>query len=162
MTEDFKVSKKQKRREYKELAQHITYTDTLNNQNLLRKRVELLRRNNECIRPQERTQYFTELSKALFGEGLIYKVYLPVKHGRVYLGYLHYFGEKLGYTHTNTIKIEQNEKEYIVNISVLWDLLLEGLLYVFPFAQRESHRRSAEREKYEGGGVFSYEPSKRY
>lgn len=158
---DIAIKKKQKRREYKELAQHITYIDTLNNQNLLRKRVESLRRNNECLLPSERTAYLTELSKALFGEGLMYRVFLPVEHGSVPLSYLHKFGEDMGYLHTKKIRITYNEKIYEVDISVLWDLLLEGLLYVFPFAQREAHRRSAEREKYEGGGTFTYEPIRR-
>jgi len=153
--------KKQKKREYKELAQHITYIDTLRNQDLLRKRVEDLRRHNKCLRPSERTEYLTELSKALFGEGLMYRVFLQVEHGRVDLGYLHLFGEKMGYMHTNKVRITSYNKVYEVDISLLWDLLLDGLLYVFPFAQRESHRRSAERERYEGGGTFTYEPTRR-
>jgi len=153
---------KQKRREVKEQAQHLTYLDTLRNQDLLRKRVEDLRRKNECIKPSERTQYLTELSKALFGEGTMQRIQLKVEHGVIPLGFLHYFGEKLGYLHTNRIKLEYNRKEYEVDISVLWDLFLENLLLVFPFAQREAHRRSAERERYERGGALDYVPSKRY
>jgi hypothetical protein len=151
----------QKRREYKELSQHITYIDTLKNQDLLRKRVEELKRKNECLKPSERTEFLTELSKALCGEGTLLKVYLHVKDGMIPFDFLHYFGEKLAYLHTNRIKIRYKGKTYLIKIRVLWDLLLDGLLRVYPFAQKEAHKRSAERERYETGGTFAYEPSKR-
>ena len=154
---------KQKKREYKELAQHITYTDTLNNQDLLRKRVEDLRRHNECIKISDRTAYLRELSKALFTQGTVQKVYLTVKHGRIPLGEnLHHFGNQMGYVHTNRVELTHSNKTYEVDIFLLWDALLQNLLIVFPYAQAESMRRSAEREKYESGGSLSYVPTKRY
>ena len=163
MTNDKKKSKKQKLREYKELAQHITYTDTLNHQHLLRKRIEDLRRNNEFLRPSERTKYLDEVSKATFGEALLLKVYMDIPGGKIQLyENLHTFAENMGYIHGKTVIIKSGGKEYKGQIWILWDVLLKHLLIVFPYAQREAHRRSAERERYEGGGVFSYEPSKRY
>ena len=151
----------QKKREYKELSQHITYQDTLKNQDLLRKRVENLKRNNACIKPNERTEFLAELSKALCGEGTLIEVYLPVENGLIPLHNIHYFGELLAYIHTNRVKIIYKKRIFIVKIRVLWELFLKKLLYVFPFAQREAHKRSAERERYETGGTFAYEPSKR-
>ena len=154
---------KQKRREYKELAQHITYIDTLNHQKLLRKRVEDLRRNNKCLHPTERSAYFDELSRAVFTQGTTQRVFIDVEHGRLELGNnLHHFGELLGYLHTNRIRLYHKGKEYDFDIAELWDALLKNLLVVFPYAQAEAVRRSAERERYESGGVLDYVPSKRY
>jgi len=154
---------KTKRKEYKELAQHISYLDTLKNQTLLRKRIEDLRRHNNCLKPSERTAFLEELSKALFGQGTLQKVYLNVEHGRLQLyENLHVFGENLAYLHTNRIKLEYNNRTYEIDISILWDAFLDNLLVVFPFAQAEALRRSAERERYERGGALDYVPSKRY
>jgi len=156
------ASKQQKRREYIEQAQHLTYIDTLNHQKLLRKRIERLIEKKGHITPTERSSFLEELSKALFGMGTLEEIYLEVEKGLVPLGNLHYFGEKLSYIHSNTVDIKYKGKKYTVPIDVLWKLFLEHLLVVFPFAQREAHMRSAEREYYEPGGTLEYLPKRRY
>jgi len=156
------VSKKQKQREYKEQAQHLTYIDTLNHQTMLRERVEQLIKTKGHLTPTQRTKFLNELSKALFGMGTFEQVYLETRKGLIPLGDLHYFGEKLSYIHTNKIDIKYNGKKYTIPIEELWKLFLEHLLVVFPKAQREAHSRSAEREYYEPGGALEYLPKKRY
>jgi len=146
-----------------EISIWISYEDTLANQNKFLNWVELLEKNKGIVPPHQRKTFFRQLSKATLTVGRGQKVVYKTKEGvRIPMGSLLYFGQIMAYQDKKITKWKYNNRKYDVPIERLWALLKDHLLKVFPYAQNEAIRMSAERFRGQAKpGSVEYFPSTR-
>lgn len=142
----------------------ISFEDTLNNQETFRNRVEFLIRDKRSLRPNEINNFLKTFSKAMFTVGIVTEVKHRATDGTVLrLGHFHYFVEKLAYQTKTPVKISYKHKTYIIPIEELWKTVHNYLLILYPYAQRESVYRSAERFRLQAKpGSVEFTPSTRH
>ena len=146
-----------------EISIWISYEDTLENQNKFLNWVEILQKNKGIVPHQHRKAFFRLLSKATLTVGRGQKVVYKTKEGvRIPMGNLLYFGQIMAYQTRKISKWTFGNKIYNIPIENLWSLLKDHLLRVFPYAQNEAIRMSAERFRGQAKpGSVEYFPSTR-
>jgi len=149
--------------ESKEISIWISYEDTLENQSRFLSWIEILAKKNETVAPISRKTFFRNLSKATLTIGRADKVIYKAKDGtRIPMGNLHYFAEKLTYFTKPETRWTYGGKTYTIRIGELWNLLKEHMLRIYPYAQNEAIKMSAERFRIQARpGSVEYFPSSR-
>jgi len=146
-----------------ELSIWISYEDTLENQSKFLNWVEILEKNKGIVPPAHRKTFFKQLSKATLTVGRGQKVIYKTTQGkRIPMGNLLYFGQIMAYQTKKVTKWKYGNKVYDIDIDKLWGLLKDHLLRIFPYAQNEAIRMSAERFRGQAKpGSVEYFPSTR-
>lgn len=150
-------------KESKEISIWISYEDTLENQSKFLNWVEILSKNKGVVPFYSRKTFFRLLSKATLTVGRGQKVYYRTKNGVLLpMGNLHYFAQRLSYQTVTNTKWKFKGKEYIIPINELWNLLQDHLLRIYPYAQAEAIKMSAERFRVQAQpGSVDYYPTTR-
>lgn len=137
-----------------EESMRLTYKDTLHNQKLLREKLEILIKENRPLEEEEKNYYLEKLSKSLLGIGVNVTTYYNIEHGKIPLGKLHYFAEKMVYINTKTVNITYNGQKITIEIKELWKTLLDYVLKIYPHAQGKAIQISSERPKINRGEAY--------
>jgi len=147
----------------KEISIWISYEDTLENQNKFLAWIEIMEKTKGTVPPQQRARFFKQLSKATLTVGRGQKAVYKTKKGkRLPMGNVHYFAQRLAYQTNQITKWKFGTDTYEIPISELWRLLKDYLLQIFPYAQNEALRMSAERFRNQSKpGSVEYFPSSR-
>ena len=150
-------------KEQKEISIWISYEDTLINQDKFLAWVEILEKTKGLVPPPQRKTFFRQLSKATLTVGRGQRVVYKTEKGmRIPLGNLHYFAQRMAYQTHRLTKWKFSNKIYEIPIEKLWGLLKDYLLQIYPYAQNEALRMSAERFRVQAKpGSVEYFPSSR-
>jgi len=130
-----------------EKSERYGYIDTLNNQREIRKKLYELIKYNKPLQFKEREIFIAMISKAFYGVGVNVTVLFPSKYGKIPLGKLHYFAQKMAYINSDQVQITYSKKTFKVNIKELWEIFLEYTFRVFPHAQSQALKMSGEKSK---------------
>jgi len=147
----------------REIAIWISYEDTITIQNKFLDWIELLAKGNKILPPHQRKIFLKRLSRATLTIGRGDKVvYVTEDNTRIPMGTVHLFAAKLAYQTKPKTKWKFRGKIYTIDIKRLWILLRDELLRIYPHAQSEAIRMSAERFRMQAKpGSVEYSPSTR-
>jgi len=123
------------------------YFDNLLHQQTIRNTLEKLIYENRPLRYPEREGFISTFSKAFFGVGVNVTVLFPTKYGKIPLGKLHYFGQKMAYLNSDKVSLSYNGNTVTVDIKELWEILFEYSIRIFPHSQAQAIRMSGEKRK---------------
>lgn len=143
-----------------------TFLDCSRSQDRLRKKLQKLIAENRCLNDSERDVFFQELAQATYGLGITkpFVIYIKVDDipGQIYtMGNIEGVARWLAMQTSNQICVPSDMGKAcspMVDISVFWDTLLQGLFYVFPAALDRSSAMSKERDATTGGMGYEFDP----
>jgi len=123
-----------------------TYEDVLSNQIKFGELVYKKMTDNDFIDKGRENDYAKLISRAFLSQGNWRSVYYKDDERNVMipLGPFHSFCLRLGRIRTNKIKLKRFDYERLVDISELWKIVYDELIYVFPNAQEEALKISSE------------------
>jgi hypothetical protein len=139
-----------------------THDDVLRQQHTMRELVKKKINNNDVLHHNEYETWMRTVSYALMSWGKNTKAFYETPLHCFHLGSVHTFALRF-LDWDNPIVLLSNgcKKKYKVEIKMLWSVLYEYMMQVFPLALDEAIHMSKESEKHERSGSFQFSASKK-
>jgi len=150
-------------KEYEEnLIVKATFEDCLNAQERLREKINELAKKNRCLTEGEREDFFRELAHSTYGLGITKAFRIFIENKIYTLGSVESVARWIASQDKNKLCIPGefgNPPSPEIDISILWQRLLDLLYSVFPIALDRSSSMSKERDASTGGMGYDFNPN---
>jgi len=134
-------------RDKKEKQIRMTLQDCLYFQNKLRAMLQLVIKENRCLRTEEKPKYFEILPKSLLSQGAVDPIYIVIEDGWFIFSSVQNLALRLADLSTDKVFLKTSRPEKVeitIPIKDLWQFLYDKVLYLFPQACGEAIHLSAE------------------
>ena len=140
----------------KEKQIRLTFQDTMQSQNELHGFVWNKFKKNDFVHIPETREYINLVDKSFLSEGNFRIAFYKDGNTRVPLGPVHTYALQISNLFSATVTIQRYEFKKVIQISELWQILLDEMPFIFPPALEESLHMSAEMPRGEERTAFEW------